>query len=252
MKILAVIRQVPDAEEKIRIASSTVDLTGGKLVVDTMDEYGVEEALRLRERGAATEVIVLAVGPARNEEALRAALAMGADRAILVETAEPLDVIATSSVVAQVAKAEAVELILCGGQQADWDSHALGAATAERLSWPQATWTSALAVDGANLTGTHDVDSGSESFSLPLPAVVTTQQGLNDPRYPTLPNIMKARKKELRRDALSTYNVQPKLTPVASEIQIKERRRTILDGKDAAGAAQQLADLLRTEARVIA
>ena len=252
MKILAVIRQVPDAEENIRIKDDAVDLTAGKLVVDTMDEYGVEEALRLRERGAATEVIVLAVGPARNEEALRAALAMGADRAILVETPEPIDVIATSGVVAQVAKQEAVELVFCGGQQADWDSHALGAATAERLAWPQATWTSALAVEGSQLTGTHDIDAGSETFSLSLPAVITTQQGLNDPRYPTLPNIMKARKKELRRDALSTYNVQPRVRILTSEVQVKQRRRTILDGKDATAAAQQLADLLRTEARVIA
>ena len=252
MKILAVIRQVPDAEEKIRMTADAVDLSAAKLVVDTMDEYGVEEALRLRDQGLATEVIVLAVGPPRNEEALRAALAMGADRAILVETAEPLDVLATSSVVAQVARQEAVELLFCGGQQADWDSHALGAATAERLNWPQSTWTSALSLAGPQLTGTHDVDAGAETVSLALPAVVTTQQGLNDPRYPTLPNIMKARKKELRRDALSAYNVASKLKIVSTEVQVKERRRTMLDGKDAAGAAQQLADLLRTEARVIA
>ncbi len=252
MKILAVIRQVPDAEEKIRMNAGAVDLAAGKLVVDTMDEYGVEEALRLRDQGLATEVIVLAVGPARNEEALRAALAMGADRAILVETAAPLDVIATSSVVAQVAKQEAVELLFCGGQQADWDSHALGAATAERLGWAQSTWTNALTLAGTQLTGTHDVDAGSETISLALPAVVTTQQGLNDPRYPTLPNIMKARKKELRRDQLSAYNVTPKLKLIASDVQVRERRHTILDGKDAAAAAQQLAGLLRTEARVIA
>ena len=197
-------------------------------------------------------MIVLAIGPARNEEALRAALAMGADRAILVEITEPLDVIATSSVVAQVAKQEAVELLFCGGQQADWDSHALGAATAERLQWPQITWTSALTLAGSQLTGTHDVDAGSETVTLALPAVVTTQQGLNDPRYPTLPNIMKARKKELRRDTLAAYNVRSTLRMLTAEVQQAQRRHTILDGKDATAAAQQLADLLRTEARVIA
>src|ERR1700761_5348484 len=145
MRILTVVRQVLDAEESVIIQDGKVVLDGRKLVLDTMDEYGVEEALRLREGAAAgAEVVALAIGPARCEEALRSAMAMGADRAILVETETPLDAIAVSAVVAQVAKSEAADLIFCGGQQADWDSHALGAATAERLQWPQATWTSAL------------------------------------------------------------------------------------------------------------
>ena len=134
---------------------------------------------------------------------------MGADRAILVETNDPLDVIAVASVVAQVAKAEQADLIFCGGQQADWDSHALGAAAAEKLGWPQATWTSKLSVEAGQLTGTHDVDAGSETFRIALPAVVTTQQGLNEPRYPTLPNIMKAKRKELRRDTIGDLQRKP-------------------------------------------
>ena len=122
MRMLTVIRQVLDAEETVSIQDGTVALDGRKLVLDTMDEYGVEEALRLREAGAAgAEVVALAIGPARIEEALRSALAMGADRAILVETDAPLDVIAVSSVVAQVARSEQVDLIFCGGQQADWE-----------------------------------------------------------------------------------------------------------------------------------
>jgi electron transfer flavoprotein beta subunit len=187
----------------------------------------------------------------RCEEALRTALAIGADRAILVETETPLDVIATSSVVAQIAKSEQIDLILCGGGQADWDSHALGAATAARLDWPQATWTSALTIAGGQLTGTHDVDAGKESFTMALPAVVTTQQGLNDPRYPTLPNIMKAKRKEMRKLALADFGVTAKLKVLSTEVQVKERKRKILDGKDAAVAAAQLVDLLRNEARVI-
>jgi electron transfer flavoprotein beta subunit len=250
MRILTVVRQVLDAEESVSIQNGSVALDGSKLVMDTMDEYGVEEALRLRE-GEAAEVIALAIGPVRSEEALRSALAMGADRAILVETAAPLDVIAVSSVVAQVAQSEQIDLIFCGGQQADWDSHALGAATAERLQWPQATWTSALALKDGMLTGKHDVDGGSESFAVPLPAVVTTQQGLNEPRYPTLPNIMKARKKELRRVPLSDYGVSAKLRVVGVEVQVKERRRNIIDGKDAGAAAARLVDLLRHDAGVI-
>lgn len=252
MRILAVIRQVLDAEESVKMKDGKVDLSSSKLVIDTMDEYGVEEALRLRDAGSGIEVVVLAVGRARSEEALRSALAMGADRAILVDTDTGLDVIATSSVVAQVAKKEAVDLIFCGGQQADWDNHGLGPAIAERLGWAQATWTNALTLTGEQLSGTHDVDAGSETFLLPLPAVVTTQQGLNDPRYPTLPNIMKARKKELRRDALDLYAVRPKLKVLKAEVQVKERRRTMLDGKDAEQAARQLTHLLRNEARVIA
>ncbi len=251
MRILTVVRQVLDAEESVIIQGGNVALDGRKLVLDTMDEYGVEEALRLREGASGTEVVALAIGPVRTEEALRSALAMGADRAILVETETPLDVIALSAVVAKVAQSENIDLIFCGGQQADWDSHALGAAIAERLQWPQATWTSALSLQDATLSGKHDVDGGSESFTVPLPAVVTTQQGLNEPRYPTLPNIMKAKKKELRRVPLADYGVSAKLKVVGVEVQVKERRRNIIDGKDAAAAAAQLVNLLRHEAGVI-
>jgi electron transfer flavoprotein beta subunit len=251
MHILSVIRQVPDAEETIRLKDGTVDLSASKLVIDTMDEYGVEEALRLRDEVPGSEVIVLAIGPERSEQALRSALAMGADRAIHVVAEGYLDAITVSSVVAQVAQKEQVELVLCGGQEADWDSQALGAATAERLGWPQVTWTNALALENGVLHGQHDVDAGSDAFTLALPAVVTTQQGLNEPRYPTLPNIMKAKKKELRKELLADFGVTAKLEMLGCEVQERARRRTILDGKDANAAAAQLVDLLRNEARVI-
>jgi electron transfer flavoprotein beta subunit len=251
MRILTLIRQVLDAEESVRVRNGTVDLESSKLVMDAMDEYGVEEALRLRERGADAEIIALAIAPVRAEDALRTALAMGADRGIHVVTDVALDAIALSAVVAQIARAEQAELIFCGGQQADWDSHALGAATAEQLQWPQATWTNALALNGAVLTGKHEADEGSESFELSLPAVVTTQQGLNEPRYPTLPNIMKSKKKEIRKETLDAFGVAPKLKVTGVEIQVKERLKKILDGKDATAAASQLVKLLRDEARVI-
>jgi electron transfer flavoprotein beta subunit len=251
MRILTLIRQVLDAEESVRVRNGTVDLESSKLVMDAMDEYGVEEALRLRERGADAEIIALAIGPVRAEDALRTALAMGADRGIHVVTDVALDAIALSTVVAQIARAEQAELIFCGGPQADWDSHALGAATAERLQWPQATWTNALELNGTVLTGKHEADEGSESFELSLPAVVTTQQGLNEPRYPTLPNIMKSKKKEIRKETLDAFGVAPKLKVTGVEIQVKERLKKILDGKDATAAASQLVQLLRDEARVI-
>jgi electron transfer flavoprotein beta subunit len=251
VRILAVIRQVLNAEESVRIKDGAVDFTGATLVIDTMDEYGIEQALRMREASLGIEVVALSIGPARCEAALRSALAMGADRAILVEALGPLDAIALSGVVAQVARAENVDLIFCGGQQADWDSHALGPATAERLGWPQATWTNALSLDGTQLAGKHDVESGSESFSVPLPAVVTTQQGLNEPRFLTLPNIMKAKRKELRRESMDSYDVKPKLKFLGAEVQVRARLRTMIDGKDAPAAATALVDLLRNQARVI-
>ena len=251
MHILAVVRQVLDAEENVRVQEGRVALGSSKLVLDTMDEYGIEEALRFREKLPGSDIVVLAVGSARCEEALRTALALGADRAILVESDEALDVMAVSSVVAQVAKREAADLIFCGGQQADWDSQGLGAATAERLNWPQATWTTALTVEGMQLNGTHDVDNGSEKFSLALPAVITTQQGLNEPRYPTLPNIMKSKKKELKREPLSDFGVTPRLKVLGKEIQVKERLRKVVTGKDAAESAAELVDLLRTQAGVL-
>lgn len=251
MRIMTLIRQVLDAEESVRVRNGAVALEGSKLVMDTMDEYGVEEALRLRERGAEAEIVAVAVGSARAEEALRTALAMGVDRGIHVVTDVVLDVIALSAVVAQIAKTEQAELIFCGGQQADWDSQALGAATAERLQWPQATWTNALELKGAMLVGKHEADEGSESFELPLPAVITTQQGLNEPRYPTLPNIMKSKKKEIRKETLESYGVAAKLKVNGVEIQVKERLKKLLDGKDAAAAASQLVKMLRDEAGVI-
>jgi electron transfer flavoprotein beta subunit len=252
MKILTLVRQVLDAEESVKLRGGAVDLDNSKLVMDTMDEYGVEEALRLRETGVDVEIIAVAVGPARAEEALRTALALGADRAVLVEAEPGLDAIALSSVVAQVAKAEGAELIFCGGQQADWDSQALGAAVAERLDWPQATWTSQLELAGATLKGKHDADEGSEMFEVSLPAVVTTQQGLNEPRYPTLPNIMKSKRKELKRQMLAEFGVTPKLKVLSAEIQVKERLGKVVDGKDPAVAAAQLVHFLREEVKVIA
>ncbi|MHB8301566.1 MAG: electron transfer flavoprotein subunit beta/FixA family protein [Acidobacteriaceae bacterium] len=252
MRILTLVRQVLDAEESVRVRAGEIDLAGSKLVVDTMDEYGVEQALRIRDSGAEAEVVALAVGLERVQDALRTVLAMGADRAIHVITEQALDAVSLSKVVAQIAQQENVSLIFCGGQQADWDSHALGAATAERLHWPQVSWTHALELNGHALTGKHDADNGVETFSVELPAVITTQQGLNEPRYPTVPNIMRAKKKELRVEPLEQFQVAPKLKIVGAEVQVKARLHKILDGKDAAAAADELVRLLRNEARVIA
>lgn len=251
MKILTLVRLVPDPESSLKIAGGAVDLSQASLVLDTMDEYGVEQALRLREASEGVEVVALAIGAQKNEEILRGALALGADRAIHVKAAVALDPVALSKVIAAVAKTEAVDLILCGGREADWDSEALGGAVAERLGWPQLTWVTELTLSSRELTGRHDTDEGSEGFRVDLPAVLTTQQGLNEPRFATLPNIMKARKKELRSDTLEQYGAAPLVRVLKSELQPRTRLRNINVVKgDAADALNGVLEVLRSEAKV--
>jgi len=251
VKILTILKQVPDAEARIRAAGGGVDLDGVTFVIDGMDEYGVEQAIRMREAGHDVEIVAAALGPARFEEAIRTALALGADRAVHVETDAVLDPITQAAVLAEVVRQEGAELVFLGGKQADWDSAALGPALAETLGWPHADWVTALAVQGGALQVTHDTDDGSETLALPLPAVVTTQQGLNEPRYPTLPNIMKAKRKELAKRGLSEFGSPSARTAIAAqEIQTRERRGHLLDG-DPVEAARQLARLLHDEAKVL-
>ena len=202
MKIVSILKQVPDAEARIKAGPGGVELDGVTFVIDGMDEYGVEQALRLREGGQEAEIVALALGPKRFEEAIRTALAMGVDRAIHVETDEVLDPISQAKVIAGIIKEEAADLVFVGGKEADWDSAALGPAVAEGLGWPHSDWTTELEITGDSLKVTHDADDGSETLTLPLPALITTQQGLNEPRYPTLPNIMKAKRKELKKMSL--------------------------------------------------
>lgn len=252
MKILTIVRQVPDAESSLRVSDETRTVSSNQLVMDTMDEYGVEQALRLREAGTDIEVIAVAVGPEKNVDVLRSSLALGADRAVHVKTNLALDPIALSKVIATLASTESVDLIFCGGRQADWDSEALGGAVAERLQWPQLTWTTELTLADGKLSGRHDIDDGTEAFNVALPAVVTTQQGLNEPRFPTLPNIMKAKKKELRVDTLEQYGVSPLVQMVKVELQARARQRTMLTEDDPAAIAAKLVDVLRNEAKVLA
>ncbi len=250
MKILCLIRQVPDAEARVKASGGAVDLSGATMALDGMDEYGVEQALRMNEGGANT--VAVAVGPARFEDAIRRALAMGIERAIHVETDATLDAVTTAKVLKAVALEEKPDLIFVGGQHADTDSQAMGAALSEALGWNLVTWTTELTVNGDQVTATHDVDDGKETVEFALPAIVTTQQGLNEPRYPTLPNIMKAKKKELLKKSLADYGVQGGVVNVVNqEIQERARLQKIIDGKDAGAAAEQLVKLLHEEARVI-
>ncbi len=251
MKIITILKQVPDAEARIRAGADSIDLEGVTFVIDGMDEYGVEEALRLREGGIEVEIVALALGPRRYEEAIRTALAMGIDRAIHIETDTPLDPVAQAPVLAGVIRDEGADLVFVGGKQADWDSAALGPAVAEALAWPHSDWTTRLEIAGAAANVVHDADDGSEALTLPLPAVITTQQGLNEPRYPTLPNIMKAKRKELRKVTLADVGgANAKTTVLKQEIQTTERRNRILDG-DPSEAARELVRLLKEEAKAL-
>jgi electron transfer flavoprotein beta subunit len=248
MKIITILKQVPDAEARIRATPGGVDFDGVTFVIDGMDEYGVEQALRIREGGQDAEVVAVALGPARFEEAIRTALAMGADRAVHLETDAHLDAVAQADILADVVRSEGADLVFVGGKQADWDSAALGPALAEALGWPHSDWTTKLELSGGQATVTHDADEGSETLTLPLPAVITTQQGLNEPRYPTLPNIMKAKRKELKKETPREAHSRTEI--VSEEIQTRARRNAVIEG-DAATAAQELARRLRDEAKIL-
>ena len=251
MKIVAIIKQVPDAEARLHITGERIDLEGATFVIDGMDEYGVEEALRIRESGQELEIVAVALGHRRCEEALRTALAMGSDRAILIETDERIDPIEQARVLGAVVADEGADLVFVGGKQADWDSSALGPALAEVLGWPHSDWTTQLTLLGERARVRHDADGGSEDLVLPLPAVITTQQGLNEPRYPTLPNIMRARRKELRRMTLEDAGgATPATRLVEESLQVSERRNRVIEGGPVE-AAESLVRLLRDEAKVI-
>ncbi|BDG19326.1 electron transfer flavoprotein subunit beta [Thermus thermophilus] len=247
MKFVAVIRQVPDGESKLRIQGDRVDLSGATMILDQMDEYAVEEAIRLKEKHGG-EAVVVGFGPERTEEAIRTALAMGMDRGVHVVYEGFADPVAVAEALVEVLKEEAPTLVLTGGQQADWDSQALGGALAEALGVPVVAWTTALELEGDTAKAKHDLDEGAEWVRVRLPAVFTTQQGLNEPRYPTLPGIMKAKKKEIRKVQAS---LTPKVTLISEEIQEKSRLGKILDGKDPVQAAEELVRLLHEEAKVI-
>ncbi len=247
MKFVAVIRQVPDGESRLKVQGDRVDLSGATMILDQMDEYAVEEALRLKEKHGG-EAVVVGFGPERTEEAIRTALAMGMDRGVHVVFEGYADPVAVALALAEVLKEEAPTLVLTGGQQADWDSQALGGALAEALGVPVVAWTTAIELEGEAARAKHDLDEGAEWVRVKLPAVFTTQQGLNEPRYPTLPGIMKAKKKEIRKVQAA---VAPRVELLGQEIQEKARLGRILDGKDPVQAAQELVRLLHEEAKVI-
>lgn len=209
MKILVPVKRVVDYNVKIRVKpdGSGVDLANVKMAMNPFDEISVEEALRIKERGEAEEVVVVSIGPTKAEETLRTALAMGADRAILVETDDTVEPLAVAKVLNAIAGEEAAGLVIVGKQAIDDDSNQTGQMLAALAGWPQATFASSIAIADGKALVTREVDGGLQTISINLPAVVTTDLRLNEPRYASLPNIMKAKKKPLVKRAPSEFGV---------------------------------------------
>jgi electron transfer flavoprotein beta subunit len=213
MKILVPVKRAVDKDVKIRVKAdgSGVELANVKMSMNPFDEIAVEEAIRLKEAGKATEIVVASIGPQQAGETIRTALAMGADRGILVKTdgaaVEPL---AVAKILKAIADAEQPGLIILGKQAIDDDSNQTGQMLAALLGWPQGTFASKLALDGDALMVTREVDGGLQTVKLKMPAIVTTDLRLNEPRYASLPNIMKAKKKPIDEKSPADYGVDTK------------------------------------------
>ncbi len=209
MKILVPVKRVVDFNVKIRVKpdGSGVELTNVKMSMNPFDEIAVEEAIRLKESGKASEIVAVSIGPAQASETIRTALAMGADRGILVKTDTAVEPLAVAKILKALVEVEQPRLVIMGKQAIDDDCNQTGQMLAALLNWPQGTFASKLVLDGDGLTVTREVDGGLQSVKLKLPAVVTTDLRLNEPRYASLPNIMKAKKKTIEEKTPETFGV---------------------------------------------
>lgn len=216
MKVLVPVKRVIDYNVRPRVKSdgSGVDLANVKMAMNPFDEIAVEEAIRLKENGPVEEIIAVSIGPAKAQETLRTALAMGADRAILIETDQEVEPLAVAKLLAKVVGEEEPGLVILGKQAIDDDSNQTGQMLAALLDWPQGTFASKVELAADSATVTREVDGGLETVKLNLPAIVTTDLRLNEPRYASLPNIMKAKKKPLDTKTPDAYGVDiaPRLT----------------------------------------
>jgi len=216
MKILVAVKRVVDYNIKVRVKpdGSDVDIAGVKMGVNPFDENAIEEALRLKEQGKATEVIAVSFGTTANQDVLRHALAMGADRAILVESEEKLQSLGVAKLLKAVVLREQANLIILGKQSIDDDAGQMGQILAALLDYPQATFASSIKLEGNEATVTREIDGGTETLSLDLPAVITADLRLNEPRFVKLPNLMMARKKPIENINAADLNldIQPRLT----------------------------------------
>ena len=249
LKIVVAVKRVVDANVKVGAKSdgTGVDIANAKMSMNPFDEIAVEEAVRLREAGAATEVIAVSCGVAQCQETLRTALAIGADRAILVESNEDLQPLAVAKLLKAVVDKEQPQLVILGKQAIDDDSNQTGQMLAALANLPQATFASKVTIADGKATVSREVDGGSETLSLKLPAVVTTDLRLNEPRYVTLPNIMKAKKKPL--ETLKPEDLGVDVTPRLKTIKVSEPPKRSAGVKVA--DVKALVEKLKTEAKVL-
>src|SRR6202158_1510461 len=213
MKVLVPVKRVIDYNVKVRVKAdqSGVDLANVKMSMNPFDEIAVEEAVRLKEKGKATEVVVVSIGPQQASETIRTALAMGADRGILVKTDAVVEPLAVAKILKCVVEAEQPGLVILGKQAIDDDCNQTGQMLAALLGWSQGTFASKIVIDGSDIAVTREVDGGLQTVKLKGPAIVTTDLRLNEPRYAALPNIMKAKKEPIGRKSAADYSVD--LTP---------------------------------------
>ncbi len=249
MKILVPVKRVVDYNVKVRVKSdhSGVELAGVKMAMNPFDEIAVEEAVRLRESGRATEVVAVSCGTSASQETLRAALAMGADRAILVETDVELQPLGVARLLKAVAEREQPQVVICGKQAIDDDANQTGQMLAALLGWPQATFASRMTFGEGVVNVTREIDGGLETLELKLPAVVTADLRLNEPRYATLPNIMKAKKKPL--DVVAAGDLGVDIAPRLR--QVRHAEPAARKGGVKVADVAELVNKLRNEAKVI-
>ena len=249
MKILVAVKRVLDYNVKARVnADGTgIDLANVKMSMNPFDEIAVEEALRLKEAGKADEVVAVSMGVSQSQETIRTALAMGADRGILVETEEELQPLAVAKLLVAVAEKEQPGLVIVGKQAIDNDSNQTGQMFAALMDWPQATFASEVNVDGDKLKATREVDGGLESIELSMPALITTDLRLNEPRYAKLPNIMKAKKKPL--DVHTPAELEVDIASRLKVVKVEEPEQR--KAGEIVGSVADLVDKLKNEAKVI-
>lgn len=249
MKVLVPVKRVVDYNVKIRVKADQtgVELANVKMSMNPFDEIAVEEAIRLKEGGKATEIVVVSVGPQQCTETLRTALAMGADRGILVKTDGETQPLGVAKALKKIVEAEQPKLVIVGKQAIDDDCNQTGQMLAALLGWAQGTFASKVAIDGDKMEVTREIDGGLETVALKLPAVVTTDLRLNEPRYASLPNIMKAKKKPIDEKTPDALGVD--LAPRLKTLKVEEppKRKSGIKVK----TVQELVEKLRNEAGVI-
>jgi len=249
MKVLVPIKRVVDYNVKIRVKSdnSGVELANVKMSMNPFDEIAVEEAIRLKEAGTVSEIIVLSIGPQQSQETIRTALAMGADRGILIKTDELVEPLNVAKLIKAVSDEENPEIIILGKQAIDDDSNQTGQMLSALLGWSQGTFASELKVSDGKINVIREVDGGLQTIDLKLPSVITTDLRLNEPRYASLPNIMKAKKKEIDEKSPEDYNIE--ISSMLEVVKVSEPAQREAGIK--VETVEELVDKLKNEAGVI-